>query len=128
MLNERGSDPRSATALVLGATFKKDVADTRNSKAIVFAELLAARLGKVHVFDPHIIRVGNENSRFKVVGDPFDSGLKYDLIVLTVAHSSFTYLEDRVHGLLSHDGIVMDVTGTVSLSLKHTLPCNLRTL
>ena len=118
LMHERGGDPNSATALVLGITFKKNVSDTRNSKALLLAELLAKTFGTVHVYDPHIGRKKNWETRFELIGDPIDSGLEYDLIVLAVDHSDFDFLNEQLPDLLSSDGFVFDITGTLARNDK----------
>ena len=114
LLRSQGIDPNSAAVLILGAAFKKDVVDIRNSKAIVLAERLATRFGSVRVYDPLIegVEVERDGARFAMIDDPLDSGVKYDLIVLAVAHSEFVVFVNRLEELLSHDGVVMDLTGT----------------
>ena len=114
----RGSEPDSARVLVLGATFKKNVADTRNSKAIVLAELLAGRFGVVHVYDPYFDPEDGLERRFEVVGDPAGSGREYDLVVVAVGHSEFDVLEDQLPELLSPGGFVFDLTGTLAQNEK----------
>ena len=121
LVRGRGDEPDSARVLVLGATFKKNVADTRNSKAIVLAELLAGRFGVVHVYDPYFDPEDGLERRFEVVGDPADSGREYDLVVMAVGHSEFDVLEDQLPELLSPGGFVFDLTGTLAQNEKIAL-------
>ncbi|MBN4059356.1 nucleotide sugar dehydrogenase [Dehalococcoides mccartyi] len=111
LLAPEGKDPKTSTVLVLGATFKKDVVDIRNSKAIVLAELMAATFGKVHVFDPLVERLEVQDASFESIGDPFGNGVAYDVVVLAVAHTRFSKYRNRLSELLSTNGIVIDVDG-----------------
>ena len=112
LLREQGTDSESAAALVLGATFKRDVTDIRNSKAIELTKLLTRRFGNVQVYDPYVSAAKNVNLPFDLVDDPFESGAKYELIVVAVAHSEFGDLSDRLGKLLSPNGIIVDVSGS----------------
>ena len=126
LLREQGIDPETASVIVFGATFKKDVVDTRNSKAIVLIEQLSSRSGSVDVYDPLIeqIDIGGDSASVSLVDDPLLAGAKYDLIVFAVAHSDFADVVSRFGELLTDEGVVMDVTGTVISEPGVPLPRN----
>ena len=62
LLNERSASLRGANILCLGAAFKSDVSDVRNSRAIHVMELLRGRGAVVSYCDPHVpnVRLGND--------------------------------------------------------------------
>jgi len=111
-----GVEPKSANALVLGATFKKDVFDSRNSKAIALAEELTKKFSAVHVYDPNIDFSREPRKPFTDIEDPFESGVKYGVVVLAVAHTEFGPIIERLNELLTDDGLVIDTTGSLSKS------------
>ena len=61
LLNEKSVSLHGARVLCLGATFKRGVSDTRNSRAIYVMELLAARGAVVSYSDDLVpeVRVGD---------------------------------------------------------------------
>lgn len=122
LLSNKNIEAREASVLLLGATFKKDVVDIRNSKAIALGRVMNTEFGRVDVFDPLISSLKFEDAGIELVGDPFSSVEKYDLVVLAVAHSEFENIEGRVSALLAADGILMDVTGTLNLSETQLSP------
>ena len=109
LLQERGIDPASGSVLVLGATFKNDVVDIRNSKAITLAEHLSKRFGQVDVYDPNVQELNG--SGFDQVGDPASARATYTVVVLAVAHSQFDLLVSRLDDFVSPGGLVLDVAG-----------------
>jgi UDP-N-acetyl-D-mannosaminuronate dehydrogenase len=113
LLRDRGKEPSSSRVLVLGATFKKDIVDQRNSKALVLSELLASQFEDVHVHDPLILDEEDQGqgSQYAMVGDPLESGVKYDLVVVAVAHSVFSTIQRQLDDLVLDDGVIMDLTG-----------------
>jgi len=52
-LKDQGKKLSNAKVLVLGATFKENVTDLRNSKAAEMSQLLAAQAGTLDIIDPH---------------------------------------------------------------------------
>ena len=53
-LNDRGRALKDAKVLMLGAAYKKDVDDARESPALELFELLEARGANVSYYDPHV--------------------------------------------------------------------------
>ena len=72
-------------ALILGATFKENTPDTRNSKVIDFVKYLKKKRIKVDIFDPFIS--GKKISEIKTISKPKKGA--YDILVLAVAHKEF---------------------------------------
>ena len=97
-------DISKSTVLVLGRTFKQDVADTRNSKAIRLAELITESFGSVDVYDPvDPAFAGNQN--------PFVGSNKFDVVVLAVSHKEFFTSDKPISELVRSGGTLIDVTG-----------------
>ena len=71
--------------LVLGYTFKEDCCDTRNTKVKDVVEGLISYSCNVNIFDPYL---GHEYGN-NFISDPFLQDVKYDAILVTVAHKHF---------------------------------------
>ena len=95
--------------LILGQTFKEDVADFRNSKAVRLKDLMAESFGTVSSFDPYA-ELGEG------ISDPFTSDAKYGVVVLAMAHSQFVDMADKLIGLVESGGLLVDLSGTVDPS------------
>jgi UDP-N-acetyl-D-galactosamine dehydrogenase len=80
-------NPKTSKVLVLGVTFKENVADIRNSKVVdVVRELMDFGVN-VHVYDPHASpnEVAHEYGLTMADG----IGKEYDAVVVAVAHQYF---------------------------------------
>ena len=98
-----GKDPVASTVLVLGQTFKKDVSDHRNSKAIQLADRLTEHFAKVTVYDPYMPSLNSNN--------PFDRKSHFDVVVVAVPHTTFTKADVAVTDLIGSEGILIDLGG-----------------
>ncbi|MFM2285104.1 MAG: hypothetical protein RLZZ543_601 [Bacteroidota bacterium] len=109
---EQGKNALEAKVLVLGATFKENVSDIRNSKVVDIIRELESFSVHVDVMDPHAdAQELNHEYGFNLVEKP-ESGA-YDAIILAVAHTNFigldeTYFQDL---LANGEGVFMDLKG-----------------
>lgn len=86
-LLKRGANPRDAKVLVMGATFKENVADIRNSKIFdVIRELMDFGIN-VHLVDPYANP--NEVAHEYQFSLQDTIGHDYDAIVVAVAHDEY---------------------------------------
>jgi len=76
---------KGASVLVLGYTFKENCADTRNAKVRDIVHGLEGFSCQVSIFDPYLSVDYNSN----FISNPFDSGNKYDAIIVAVSHDEF---------------------------------------
>jgi UDP-N-acetyl-D-glucosamine dehydrogenase len=99
-LNEAGRSLRGARILVLGAAFKKDIDDPRESAAIRVMEILNGEGAVIDYHDPYVASVRLATPVFGVDGKhatlrsvPLDDELlnAADCVVILVAHSSVDY-------------------------------------
>jgi UDP-N-acetyl-D-glucosamine/UDP-N-acetyl-D-galactosamine dehydrogenase len=99
---------KEASALILGATFKENCPDLRNSKVVdVFQELKEFGF-KADVFDPEV----DPQTFEKEYGFQKLSTLsknQYDVVILAVAHDCFKDLNPKE--LIKEGGVVFDVKG-----------------
>jgi UDP-N-acetyl-D-galactosamine dehydrogenase len=85
-----GQSPANARVLVLGLTFKENVADVRNSGAVSLSRILAAYGTHVQVFDPFVPEA--EVRKLELIPAPSPFGSKpgaYGVVVLAVPHRQF---------------------------------------
>lgn len=101
---------KDAKVLVMGATFKENVSDIRNSKvADVVKELKAFSLN-VHVTDPY----AESNELMHEYGFELTPELSndYDAVLVTVPHDDYKKLDDNYFSSITKpDAIVADLKG-----------------
>ncbi|MBI1286721.1 MAG: nucleotide sugar dehydrogenase [Flavobacteriales bacterium] len=105
-----GKDISKAKVLIMGATFKENVADIRNSKVVDVIRELESFGVRVDVVDPHA-----SSSELKhEYGFELTSkvGNNYDAIIVAVNHAEYISKDENYFESLSSDnGIVVDVKG-----------------
>ena len=97
--------------LVLGLTFKENVSDLRNSKAVDLVRRLQAR---GHTVDVHDGMAAPEDAfaRYGLRLLPELSGGDYGAVVGAVPHDAYAGLDaDAIAGLLAAGGLVADIRG-----------------
>ena len=112
-----GTNPTDSRVLVMGATFKENVSDIRNSKVADVVKELKSFSVQVDVADPHADsdHVKNEYGYGLVtsVNGP------YDAIIVAVNHAEYAdYDEQWFRGHLKPNGILVDLKGTYRKSVK----------
>jgi UDP-N-acetyl-D-galactosamine dehydrogenase len=105
-----GKNVLNSRILVMGATFKENVSDIRNSKVADVLHELKSYGVLVDVVDPYASSDEFEKEYGFVISS--ETGKNYDAIILAVAHNDYTGLTDEYFGsLASKNGIFMDVKG-----------------
>jgi len=97
-LNERGKALKGARVLVLGAAYKKDTDDSRESPGLEIMEGLFHKGAKVDYSDPHLPRlpmVRRHKLDLTSVNLTEASLRHYDAVLLVTDHSRFPY--DLIH-------------------------------
>jgi UDP-N-acetyl-D-galactosamine dehydrogenase len=113
ILKARAGAPASPSILILGQTFKADVVDFRNSKAISLARIVAAQGAQVFVFDPLISADEQEFANSGLIDDPFESDRTFDAVVVATPHRQFLDRPDDIVDLANEGGLIVDVTGSL---------------
>ena len=104
-----GKNISKSKVLVMGATFKEDVSDIRNSKVADIVKELKSFGVKVDVVDPHA-----DSAELK---HEYGFGLNkigkgYDGVIVAVNHAEYKVLDQNYFtGILSKKGILVDVKG-----------------
>ncbi|MBC63623.1 MAG: hypothetical protein CL746_04795 [Chloroflexi bacterium] len=110
---------KSKNILVLGQTFKPDVADLRNSKSIELCNLLVSSNYNIFINDiknnyPYI-----DDATY--IDDFNHSNIKFSAIVLAVPHKKYITNFSDFLGKIEKNGYVFDITGALDNSIfqKH---------
>ena len=110
LLIENGKNPGTSKVLVMGVTFKENVADIRNSKVINLVKELMDYSMNVHTVDPYASpnEVAHEYG-IPLIDEPIG---KYDAVVIAVAHDVYkekgtAYFESLING----KSIIFDLKG-----------------
>jgi UDP-N-acetyl-D-glucosamine dehydrogenase len=89
VLNENGKPLNGSNILVLGVTYKKDIADLRESPAVKLMDILAEKKANFAYYDPYITKIPD---RDYIRMDLNSKTLAWaHVVILTTDHSSFDY-------------------------------------
>jgi UDP-N-acetyl-D-galactosamine dehydrogenase len=114
----QGKIVQESKVLVMGATFKEDVSDIRNSKVIDIVNELKSYQVHVDMIDPH----ADSDEMQHEYGVPLISNASndYDAIIVAVNHKEYMGLnENYFKGLLKDGkGIFVDVKGIYKDQIK----------
>ncbi|MGD9994134.1 MAG: nucleotide sugar dehydrogenase [Salinivirgaceae bacterium] len=108
---------KDARVLIMGVTFKEDVADIRNSKVVDIVRELQSFSVNVDAIDPHAsIEEVKEEYGYQMVEKP--SGV-YDAVILAVQHAEYRNLDEAwFKSQLSDKGILIDLKGVYRGKIK----------
>ncbi len=114
-----GKDVSKSKVLVMGATFKENVEDIRNSKVADVVKELASYGVSVEVTDP---KASSEELKheygFELVKN---IGKNYDAIIIAVNHNEYKSLtEDWFASALNKDGLLVDIKGMMKGKIRNT--------
>ncbi len=106
----QGKHIQDAKVLVMGATFKEDVSDIRNSKVIDVVNELKSFQVKVDLVDPH---ASSEEMEHEYGVGLVEIGKNYDAIIIAVNHKSYKNLDENYFKSLMKDnqGVFVDIKG-----------------
>lgn len=104
--------------LVMGATFKENVSDIRNSKVVDVIEELKRYSVVTEVVDP--LADAEEFHEEYGIHLHKEYGKDYDAVIVAVNHEQFSDLDDSYFArILKKDGIVVDVKGDLRNKIKN---------
>ncbi|MFN0032318.1 MAG: nucleotide sugar dehydrogenase [Flavobacteriales bacterium] len=116
---EQGRNALEAKVLVMGATFKEDVSDVRNSKVVDVIRELESFSVQVEVVDPHADSDELKHEYgFGLVTKPTPGA--YDAVVVAVSHKEFLGYDEAYFKSLMRDGrgTLVDVKGLFRTKVK----------
>ncbi len=114
----QGKHIQDAKVLVMGATFKEDVSDIRNSKVIDVINELKSFLVHVDIVDPHASSIEMEKEYGVSLIEKANND--YDAIIVAVNHKEYNNMtEMNFKSLLKNgEGIFVDVKGIFKGKIK----------
>ncbi len=95
-LNEQGKSVNGSSILLLGVTYKPDVADLRESPALPIVRGLARRGSRVAFHDPYVDSIDVAGQVLQRVGDRDAAIEAADLVVLVQDHRDYRYIDALV--------------------------------
>jgi len=106
----RVGDIKESRVLILGATFKENVSDIRNSKVASIIQLLNEYSINTDVIDPLASSADTERVyQFCLTQAPEG---KYDVVIIAVAHDEFKKLDENYFEELTHEhALIADLKG-----------------
>jgi UDP-N-acetyl-D-galactosamine dehydrogenase len=107
---QNNGNVRQSKVLVMGATFKENVSDIRNSKVADVVRELKSYSINVDVVDPHAS--SHELEHEYGFGLATDTATDYDAVIVTVPHNDYKLLDDAYFaGITTPKGMVADLKG-----------------
>lgn len=106
----QGKHIQDAKVLVMGATFKEDVSDIRNSKVIDVVNELKSFQVHVDLVDPH---ASSDEMEHEYGVKLVEIGKDYDAIIVAVNHKDYRILDEAYFQSLLKDGkgVFVDIKG-----------------
>jgi nucleotide sugar dehydrogenase len=89
LLNEESKAVRGATILLLGVTYKPDIADQRESPALEVAHILHSLGARIRYHDPYVPVWRVDGLLLDSVQDPLEASAHADITVLLQAHADY---------------------------------------
>lgn len=114
----KGKSIIESRILVMGATFKEDVSDIRNSKVIDVLKEIESFSCKVEIVDPHADpEEYKEEYGFELSEKPTG---KYDAVIVAVNHEDYMKMTEKDFSeLLTDKGILVDIKGIYRGKIKN---------
>ena len=109
LLGDAGCSIAGAEVLLLGVSYKPDVADLRESPATAVARCLAGLGATVRFHDPYVDRFPVEGADLPRVADPYRAAAHADISVLLQGHHAYSV--DRLSSVAK---LLFDTTGQAS--------------
>ena len=112
-----GKHLNDSKMLVMGATFKEDVSDIRNSKVADVVNELKSYSVHVEVVDPHASSEElMEEYGFGLIKEP---GSGYDAVVVAVNHKDYVNLDENYFkSIMSDNPVLIDIKGIYRGKIK----------
>jgi UDP-N-acetyl-D-galactosamine dehydrogenase len=107
-LISQGKNPKDSKVLILGATFKEDVSDIRNSKIFDLYKELKDYSIQLDIVDPHASSEEVEHEYGVKLADNISTG--YDSVIVAVAHEEYKNIdEEYLSKIILPEALVVDL-------------------
>jgi UDP-N-acetyl-D-galactosamine dehydrogenase len=104
------SDVKASKVLIMGATFKENVSDIRNSKVADVVKELKEFFLNVDVIDPHAD--SDELKHEYGFGLTEKAGKDYDAVIVTVCHEEYAAYDDQYFASITKpNALIADLKG-----------------
>ncbi len=115
---QNNGELKKAKVLVMGATFKENVSDIRNSKVADVVKELKSYSLQVHVTDPHASSAELMHEYgFELTNDLSDD---YEAVIVTVPHKAYMNMNDQEFvAITKPNAIIADVKGIFRGKIKN---------
>jgi UDP-N-acetyl-D-galactosamine dehydrogenase len=116
---EMGRNALESKVLVMGATFKENVSDIRNSKVVDIIRELESFSVQVDIIDPHAESQELQHEYgFSLIDNATNNS--YEAIIIAVSHNEYCNLEESyLKGLLKDGkGVIIDIKGMYRSRIK----------
>lgn len=111
-----GKNISKSKVLVMGATFKEDVSDIRNSKVADIVKELKSFGVNVEVVDPH---ADSDELKHEYGFGLSKLGKNYDGVIIAVNHKEYKELNEKYFkSIMSSNGVLVDVKGMYRGNIK----------
>ena len=111
---EAGFKIKKSEILVLGATFKENCPDMRNTKVLDIVDQLSSFEANVELYDPWVENNKILENKYKFVEDPLSRNKTYDAIIVAVSHECFKKYSSVEYMKLSNpNAVIIDIKNIV---------------
>lgn len=114
-MNKKGIIVKDAKFLILGITFKENCPDIRNTKVVDIYHTLKEYTDDITVLDPWANPEKTLHEYNIQIEKNLDDEVKYDAIILAVAHKEFLNTDLKKH--LNENGVIYDVKGILDRNI-----------
>ena len=112
-------DIKNSSLLIMGLTFKEDCPDIRNSGSLKIAKKLSSSFKSMTIVDPNVDKKEIYKFTNLKVENEIPAKIKYDFILITVAHKQFKNMSNKDWELLiNNDGEFLDIKGIIPRKLN----------
>ncbi len=112
-LNDHAKPLKDSNILVLGAAYKPDIDDLRESPALDVIGLLEQKGARVSYHDPYVPRIKHDGSSHESVPDLMKAVREADCVVIVTNHSQYDYA-----ALLENSRLIVDTRNALGKAGK----------
>ncbi|MEX1248609.1 MAG: nucleotide sugar dehydrogenase [Anaerolineales bacterium] len=112
-MNERGKVLNGSKVLVLGAAYKPDIDDLRESPALDVIALLREKKAQVSYHDPYISHLDHDDWQMDSVADYLKAAKESDVVVIVTNHKDYDYA-----ALLKNSRLIVDTRNALGKIAK----------
>lgn len=103
ILNDSGKLMKEANVVVLGAAYKENISDVRESPVLPLLDRLSFKVGKLSIVEPYVDKFSYKNVFYKTSQYSTDLLQNADLVIIATPHEKFNYKE-----IADHSKVILD--------------------